>query len=69
MAISASSDTVAARLLDLVGLAGDPRFREQVHYPEVEPGIYQMDGVVSRKKQLLPYLTQILKLGGGAPAH
>ena len=26
VAISASSDTVAARLLDLVGLAGDPRF-------------------------------------------
>jgi len=27
----------------------------------LESGIFQMDGVVSRKKQLLPYLTQSLK--------
>lgn len=53
------TDVVAQTSLLLV--AGDPRFREQIHYPEVMPGIFQMDGVVSRKKQLLPYLTQSLK--------
>lgn len=53
----------------LLLLAGAPRFRAQVHYPEVEPGIYQLDGIVSRKKQLLPYLTQSLKTLGGSPGH
>lgn len=45
----------------LLLVAGDPRYREQIHYPETESGIFQLDGVVSRKKQLLPYLTQCLK--------
>lgn len=31
-----------------------------IDYPEVEPGIYRLDGVVSRKKQLLPFLTHVL---------
>lgn len=31
-----------------------------ISYPELEPGIYRLDGVVSRKKQLLPYLTHCL---------
>jgi len=31
-----------------------------ISYPEIEPGIYRLDGVVSRKKQLLPYLTHCL---------
>ena len=53
----------------LLLLAGDPRFRDQVHYPEVEPGIFQMDGIVSRKKQLLPYLTQSLKSMLGNHGH
>ena len=48
----------------LLLVAGDQRFRDQIHYPEAEPGIYQMDGIVSRKKQLLPYLTQSLKALG-----
>jgi manganese-dependent inorganic pyrophosphatase len=50
----------------LLLLAGDPRFQAQIHYPEVEPGIYQLDGIVSRKKQLLPYLTQSLQTTGAA---
>jgi manganese-dependent inorganic pyrophosphatase len=48
----------------LLLLAGDQRFHDQIHYPETEPGIFQMDGIVSRKKQLLPYLTQSLKAMG-----
>ena len=53
----------------LLLVAGDPRFRAQIHYPEVEPGIFQMDGIVSRKKQLLPYLTQSLKSMLGNQGH
>ena len=44
----------------LLLLAGTTAFLKQVDYPEVEPGIYELEGVVSRKKQLLPYLTHSL---------
>ncbi|MBI3416212.1 MAG: putative manganese-dependent inorganic diphosphatase [Verrucomicrobia bacterium] len=44
----------------LLLVAGDPAFLKQIDYPEVEPGIYELEGVVSRKKQLLPYLTHSL---------
>ena len=44
----------------LLLLAADKSFTDQVDYPQLEPGIYQLDGVVSRKKQLLPYLTHAL---------
>ena len=50
----------------LLLVAGDPRFRSRIVHPEAQPGIFQMDRVVSRKKQLLPYLTQCLRsLGNG----
>lgn len=49
----------------LLLLAGDPRFLRTIDYPEREPGIYEMAGVVSRKKQLLPYLTHQLALVKG----
>ena len=44
----------------LLLLAGAKTFVEKVDYPKLEPGIFQLDGVVSRKKQLLPYLTHAL---------
>lgn len=50
----------------LLLVAGDPRFRARIVHPETQPGIFQMAGVVSRKKQLLPYLTQCLRsIGNG----
>ena len=39
---------------------GEPRFTRHIDYPEIEPHLWQLDGVVSRKKQLLPYLTGVL---------
>jgi manganese-dependent inorganic pyrophosphatase len=48
----------------LLVVSGDERFTQQIDYPEFEPGIYELIGVVSRKKQLLPYLTQTLKRVG-----
>jgi manganese-dependent inorganic pyrophosphatase len=40
---------------------GDERFMEQITYPSTEPHLYELAGVVSRKKQLLPYLTHCLR--------
>jgi manganese-dependent inorganic pyrophosphatase len=40
----------------LLLVRGDERFAAQIDYPAVSPGIWRLDGVVSRKKQLLPYL-------------
>ncbi len=48
----------------LLLMAGAAEFLETIDYPEREPGIYEMAGVVSRKKQLLPYLThQLARVG------
>jgi manganese-dependent inorganic pyrophosphatase len=43
----------------LVVSAPDP-FQNLISYPEVEDGIFKLEGVVSRKKQLLPFLTHCL---------
>jgi manganese-dependent inorganic pyrophosphatase len=45
----------------LLVVAGDESFVSQVDYPKLEPGIFDLREVVSRKKQLLPYLTHCLK--------
>ncbi len=41
----------------LLLLAGPPKFVDAIQHPEVARGIFEMNGVVSRKKQLLPFLT------------
>jgi manganese-dependent inorganic pyrophosphatase len=46
----------------LLVLAAPEAFQSLISYPEVESGIYRLDGVVSRKKQLLPYLTHSMAL-------
>jgi manganese-dependent inorganic pyrophosphatase len=45
----------------LLLVASAPNLREEIGYPEIEAGIYELAGVVSRKKQLLPYLTHCLE--------
>ena len=41
---------------------GDPEFIRRISYPHVEQDeIFELNGVVSRKKQLIPYLTDLLK--------
>ena len=42
-------------------LAGDALVMEQIDYTRAEPGIFELSQVVSRKKQLLPYLTHCLQ--------
>jgi len=60
MAVLLVTDVVSQS--SLMVLAAPESFHNLISYPEVEPGIYRLDGVVSRKKQLLPYLTHSLAL-------
>ena len=60
--------TDVARNSSLLLLTGPRAFLKQIDYPAVEPGIFQLDGIVSRKKQLLPYLTHCLQNGAGRRA-
>lgn len=41
-------------------LAGPENFTRLVDFPDDGPGAWKLDGVVSRKKQLLPYLTSLI---------
>jgi manganese-dependent inorganic pyrophosphatase len=52
--------TDITRQLSMLLVAGDPRVKNAIDYPEQQDGVYQMEGVVSRKKQLLPHLLQVL---------
>jgi manganese-dependent inorganic pyrophosphatase len=42
-------------------VVGEPDLLARINYPRLEPGIYELKDIVSRKKQLLPYLTHCLK--------
>ncbi len=52
----------------LLLVKGDAAFIGRISYPHVEQDeIFDMPGIVSRKKQLIPYLTSLLKeLSGGS---
>jgi manganese-dependent inorganic pyrophosphatase len=45
----------------LLLVTGEEKFVRRIDYPRLEPGIYELRDVVSRKKQLLPYLTHCLR--------
>ncbi len=45
----------------LLLVVGETKFIKRIDYPRCEPGIYELRDVVSRKKQLLPYLTHCLR--------
>lgn len=77
---AALEQTVAARKLDFAALlvtditrhdsvlivAGEPRIADAIEYPQLKRGVFELKGVVSRKKQLLPYVCRIA--GKLAPA-
>jgi manganese-dependent inorganic pyrophosphatase len=56
----------------LLLVKGDPEFIRRISYAHVEQDeIFDLPGVVSRKKQLVPYLTGLIKemaADGGAPS-
>jgi manganese-dependent inorganic pyrophosphatase len=45
----------------LLLVVGDEKFIRRINYLCLEPGIYELRGVVSRKKQLLPYIIHRLR--------
>jgi manganese-dependent inorganic pyrophosphatase len=45
----------------LLLLAGNKALADRIDYARLESGIYELRDVVSRKKQLLPYLTHLLR--------
>jgi len=47
----------------LLVVAGPDVLLKLIDYPLVEEGVFELAGVVSRKKQLLPYLSHCLKKG------
>ncbi len=42
-------------------MSREPENWEEINYPQVDKNLYQLDGVVSRKKQLLPLMAQLLE--------
>ncbi|MBV8212318.1 MAG: putative manganese-dependent inorganic diphosphatase [Verrucomicrobia bacterium] len=42
-------------------LAAPPEFQELIHYPSLGPNLYELNHIVSRKKQLIPYLLDCLQ--------
>ena len=40
--------------------AGDERVIERIEYPRLGNGVFLLEGVVSRKKQLFPALSRVL---------
>lgn len=61
--------TDVVRQVSLLLVAGDGEFVSRIHYPEVASGVFELSGVVSRKKQLLPYLVHCLEqLGSTEPS-
>ena len=45
----------------VLAIAGDEKFLKHIDYPELEDGLYELNEVVSRKKQLLPFLAHCLE--------
>ena len=58
---SALMVTDVTRQCSMLLVAGAKKFVDRIDYPKVEPGIFELREVVSRKKQLLPYLTHCLQ--------
>ncbi len=53
--------TDVTKQVSLLLMVGDGAFAARIDYPRREPGIFELADVVSRKKQLLPYLTHCLR--------
>lgn len=53
--------TDVVRQSSLLLVAGPERLVGTIQYPQAQPGVFELAGVVSRKKQLLPFLTDHLR--------
>lgn len=50
----------------LLLMSREPEFWEAINYPRLQRNLYQLDDVVSRKKQLLPLISQLLESAAAA---
>ncbi|MBV9876001.1 MAG: putative manganese-dependent inorganic diphosphatase [Verrucomicrobia bacterium] len=48
-------------------IAAPPEFQELIQYPNLGPNLYEMNNIVSRKKQLIPYLLDCLQRVSAKP--
>ena len=49
----------------LLVVAGNDELKASINYPQrVQSNIYELSGIVSRKKQLIPYISSLLKTMG-----
>lgn len=53
----------------LLLMSSEPDFWEVINYPRLERYLYKLDDVVSRKKQLLPLISQLLENAASAEIH
>ncbi|HET7625890.1 MAG TPA: putative manganese-dependent inorganic diphosphatase [Verrucomicrobiae bacterium] len=53
----------------LLLVVGQESFVDRIDYPRLQPSIFELLDVVSRKKQLLPYLTHCLRQAGLATGN
>ncbi len=51
----------------LLLMSHEPDFWQEINYPRIERCLYQLDNVVSRKKQLLPLISQLLENAATPP--
>lgn len=67
MAVKQHLDFSALLVTDIVSngsllmMSREPKGWEDINYPELEDRLYQLDGVVSRKKQLLPLISTLME--------
>ena len=52
--------TDITQLSSIMFLASDPSFEQVVNLPKQDEHVYYMQNIVSRKKQLIPLLTDLL---------
>ncbi|MCA9133241.1 MAG: hypothetical protein KDA45_08800, partial [Planctomycetales bacterium] len=52
----------------LLLMSHEPEVWEQINYPRVERFLYKLENVVSRKKQLLPLISQLLENAAASDA-
>ena len=58
--MSALLVTDVVRQTSLLLIVGEKGILKQIQYKQRRPGVFDLPGIVSRKKQLLPYLTKCL---------
>jgi len=52
--------TDVTMLDSLLFIAGNKAFTALINFPSASDGVYELKGVVSRKKQLMPLLTELM---------